>query len=511
MTVSTTATRDQFTGDGVTVSLPTTFAFNAASEIKVTSRVILTGVETVLSITTHYTVAGGAYDTGTITVVDPATDFPSTVEWTVERVTPLSQETDWVEGDIFPAQSHERAADKLTFIAQERDDKADRSLRVPTTDAAAIDMELPNSVDRASLFLAFDADGEPIASAGVTPATVTVSGFGAALIDDTDAEEGRDTILDGVIDARGDIMVGGVGGVAEQLALGAAGTVLSSDGSDAVWATPEELETPLPRSYLAGLIVTWTSATELSVNKGVCRCGSAADQDLVNAKNTNAAFSKTFIAGWTAGDGNAGVITGALAAAADDWHFFLLVKQDGSAYDFGFDTDVEAANLIADNDVETALGANCYYRRLMTFRSDATPEIPAFVQKPGDRFMLVVPILGYSVNTHDFEGGTGPGPITIDDYPGGVETTGLFRVLMTDCLVDSGLVLAPSYETLATPSLTTAPLITLVAASTDDPVAMELEIDVDTSRQFQVEALTDDQISLDVLVRGWIDRRGRDD
>lgn len=39
-----------------------------------------------------------------------------------------------------------------------------------------------------------------------------------------------------VITTRGDLIRGGVGGAAERLALGAAGTVLTSDGTDLVWA-----------------------------------------------------------------------------------------------------------------------------------------------------------------------------------------------------------------------------------------------------------------------------------
>ena len=92
MTVSAAYTPDQYTGTGANTALATTFEFNDSSEIVVTSRVTATGVETVLVLTTHYTVTGGSGATGTVTPADGATDFPSTVTWTLGRTTPLVNE-----------------------------------------------------------------------------------------------------------------------------------------------------------------------------------------------------------------------------------------------------------------------------------------------------------------------------------------------------------------------------------------------------------------------------------
>ena len=60
-------------GNGVTTVFPTTFIFDSASDLVV----VLTdtnGVDTTQTITTHYTVTGGAGSTGTVTMLTaPAT------------------------------------------------------------------------------------------------------------------------------------------------------------------------------------------------------------------------------------------------------------------------------------------------------------------------------------------------------------------------------------------------------------------------------------------------------
>jgi hypothetical protein len=354
MTVSTTNTRDQFTGDGVTASLPTTFAFNASSEIKVTSRVILTGVETVLTITTHYTVTGGEYETGTITIVDPATDFPNTVEWTVERVTPLTQETDWVENANFSAESHERSADKLTMIAQERNDRAERALRAPSSDDAALDMELPNSVDRASTYLAFDADGEPIASTGSAGGVTVSTWIEDNLLDDTSAAVARATL-----------------NAQEDVGIGADGTVLSSDGADAVWAAPTFIG-------IDGFDLTIDGVDAELLDCSAGRCSDSGGDVLMVASSV---LTRTPDATWVVGGpGGAAVGMSAAWAALDQLHVFILSEDDGTNCHIGFDEEIDADNLI-NNTPNIATEGLVLYRRIGTIhRVGASQDIEGFKQ-----------------------------------------------------------------------------------------------------------------------------------
>lgn len=80
---------DTFTGTGSNTALSTTFKFSAAGDLVVTRRVIATGVETIMQLTTDYTVTGGLGNIGIITPVDGATDFPTTVKWIISRSEPL--------------------------------------------------------------------------------------------------------------------------------------------------------------------------------------------------------------------------------------------------------------------------------------------------------------------------------------------------------------------------------------------------------------------------------------
>ena len=118
MTVSATTPLKTFTGDGTTVAFPLDFTFDAAADLTVIEKVLATGAETVKTLTTDYTVAGGSGAVGTVTAV---TAPPATVSWTIVRLTAITQETSYPEGEPFPAASHENAMDKLTRIVQEVD------------------------------------------------------------------------------------------------------------------------------------------------------------------------------------------------------------------------------------------------------------------------------------------------------------------------------------------------------------------------------------------------------
>lgn len=80
---------ETFTGTGANTALSPLYRFSLASDLVVTRRVISTGVETTMELTTDYTVTGGAGKSGIITPVDGATDFPTTVKWIIQRTTPV--------------------------------------------------------------------------------------------------------------------------------------------------------------------------------------------------------------------------------------------------------------------------------------------------------------------------------------------------------------------------------------------------------------------------------------
>lgn len=155
MTVSTTNSRQRFAGDGVTTVLTTTFAFLDASSVRVTSIDDTTGVETVKTISTHYTVSGGSGSTGAVTMLTPPPAGTTTV---VERVQPQTQPLALSKFGALPSPDLERAYDRLTLALQDLSDQVDRSIKFPIADS--ILPALAKASLRANGLLGFDANGQ---------------------------------------------------------------------------------------------------------------------------------------------------------------------------------------------------------------------------------------------------------------------------------------------------------------------------------------------------------------
>jgi hypothetical protein len=146
MTLSTTVNRVTFSGNDVTTGFSFPYKFNADADLVVILRNDTTKVETTQVITTHYTVSGAGDDAGgTVTMVTA----PATGEsLTIYRDPALTQETDYVENDPFPAETHEDAVDLLTMLAQRLSDRLDRAITLSegNTDTSTFDPTLPANV-----------------------------------------------------------------------------------------------------------------------------------------------------------------------------------------------------------------------------------------------------------------------------------------------------------------------------------------------------------------------------
>lgn len=126
MTVSANDRLKTHTGDGSTTAFSYDFPISSDSEIRVTLEV--SGVQTVQTLTTHYTVAIGEGGTGTVTFVTAPADG-STIYF--EGVTDITQTAEYVNADRFPAAAHEGSMDKLAKVLQEQAAKLSRAAIAP--------------------------------------------------------------------------------------------------------------------------------------------------------------------------------------------------------------------------------------------------------------------------------------------------------------------------------------------------------------------------------------------
>ena len=158
MTLSTTTVKNSYSGNGSTTAFNYTFGINSTSELKVIIRNSL-GTETTKTITTHYTVADAGAAGGTVTFTSGNT--PASGETVVLiRDTNLTQETDYVANDPFPAETHEDALDKMQMQIQEIQEEVDRSIKLSRTNTMTSTEFTENATGRASKVLSFDSSGE---------------------------------------------------------------------------------------------------------------------------------------------------------------------------------------------------------------------------------------------------------------------------------------------------------------------------------------------------------------
>ena len=156
MTLSTTTVKNSYSGNGSTTAFTYNFGINSTSELVVIIR-SSTGTETVKTITTHYTVADAGAAGGTVTMGTAPASGETLV---LIRDTSLTQETDYVANDPFPAETHESALDKLQMQVQEVQEEVDRSLKISRTNTMTSTSFTENATNRASKVLSFDSSGE---------------------------------------------------------------------------------------------------------------------------------------------------------------------------------------------------------------------------------------------------------------------------------------------------------------------------------------------------------------
>jgi hypothetical protein len=194
MTVPLAPTVYRYEGNGVTAifSYPNRVFTAADLEVTILTRATDAEVET-LTLTTDYTVTIVSNSQANVTVTNVAKIPSGTQDILINLNLAASQTRSFPRADSLPAEAIELGLDKLTLLAQKTNDTLSRSIRFPDSDTTT-DGVLPPKAERSLTYLAFDANGVPIASAsaaGGAPA----GAFGATLVA-TATQGAAQTLLD---------------------------------------------------------------------------------------------------------------------------------------------------------------------------------------------------------------------------------------------------------------------------------------------------------------------------
>ena len=162
MTVGVVLGKSVATGTGSVAA----FSFNApvaaVDELAVYTVVIATGVQTKQT-------RGGSGTCDFSVTINASTRFatvtlnnnlPDTHQIIILREVAIKQETDYVAGDAFPAETHEAALDKLTFITTQLSERIDRTVKFQEALASDLPGDITaSSTLRANKAIKFASDG----------------------------------------------------------------------------------------------------------------------------------------------------------------------------------------------------------------------------------------------------------------------------------------------------------------------------------------------------------------
>lgn len=148
MTISSSTNSISYTGNGITTSFAYTFPIQSNTWLGVYVNSVLQ------TLTLDYSVTGVGGSGGNVVFVSAPT---GTVFIARDHV-PETQLTDYVQGDPFPADSHEQALDKLTVLVQQLDLGLSNAITIPGGEQSVT--MLPAAASRANLLLGFDDNGD---------------------------------------------------------------------------------------------------------------------------------------------------------------------------------------------------------------------------------------------------------------------------------------------------------------------------------------------------------------
>ena len=351
MTISSTPRiAGPYTGSGTTG--PFTFAFKVfqASDLVVVKREISTATDTTLTLTTDYSVTlNGNQNSspgGSVTLVS---SISSAYELTLTSNIENKQPTDLTNQGGFYPEVITDALDRACIQIQQLASLNTRSLVAPISDGLSTSLALPAADLRANKYLAFDANGVPMAADGTDTPNITSAGNMTITANNAGSNVARDVIFydnatetmrinrtttpgstrvgvgtatpAGTLGVDGDVYIG------NQLSSGTSGTmrlvssagvnyiqsgtssaatsapfVISAIGGGAEWMRVTNSSVTIGASGTASDLTVYTTATSTATaNAGATICNSGNTRQInLGVDDTN---STTWIQGWIPGTG----------------------------------------------------------------------------------------------------------------------------------------------------------------------------------------------------------------
>jgi hypothetical protein len=182
MTVSVPTNKVAYDGTGSTTVFSFAFSIFSVTDLRIILR-DTTGAETVKALTTDYSVSPSPWTTGGSITMLVAPAIGETL--LIKRQISATQLVDYRDGDAFPAETHEGALDKLTYLIQQLQEETGRAVTLQEVTALS-GLVLPDPTPGTVLYSADGASldwgtlttltGSPI----VTPVSVLDGGTGAS-------------------------------------------------------------------------------------------------------------------------------------------------------------------------------------------------------------------------------------------------------------------------------------------------------------------------------------------
>ncbi|CAB4140207.1 hypothetical protein UFOVP669_15 [uncultured Caudovirales phage] len=487
MTISTTISRAEYAGNGVTTIFAFPYPFFADADLTV---LLLrsTGVVDTLVLNTDYAVSGeNTPSSGQVTLtVAPA----SGESLFILRQLDLTQETDYISGDPFPAESHERALDRLTLISQQLQEQIDRSLTLNET-TTGVSAQLPAPEPNALIGWNTAADalqnysGQSGAPVSAAMAPVVAAATLALARGEMGAQVAGSYAASGAVGSSGITMstarllgrTTASTGAVEEISVGAGLSLVGGSLSAAIL-----------RGYIDGLTMSTAGAsTTMTI-----AAGQATDSTNAALITLAASINKTTGA-WAVGSGSGGIDTGTIANST--WYYFYLIRRpDTGVVDVVFSL----------NSTSPALPANyTQFRYIGAGLTNGSAQWTQFTQT-GDEFMWSTPVL-------DFSGaGSATAALLTCSLPRGRKMKGFFSVVMTQSVGSDGAIyLSDPANADLVPSRTVAPLSTKFSAtgSAADATGANAQCWTNTSAQIRHREANTNTCYIATL--GWQDLRGR--